>query len=230
MAVGGSLLVDGPSKLKLPDDRLGRQRKHLLCGRSDLGVVDHTGAKSLDQHGYRLGHADGVGQLHLTAPGQSGRHHVLGHIASHVVGAAVHLAGIFAGKRSAAVRTHPAVGIDDDFAPGQPAVAVGTADDETAGGVDVVFGILVEQPRRDHLLDHLLDHIPLDPLVRGLGVVLGGNDHRIDPIGLVVDVFDGDLRLGIGAQVGDLVALAQLGQALAIRALCLDMPAKKPMN
>ena len=47
-----------------------------------------------------MGHADGVGQLNLAAPGQAGGHDVLGHVPGHIGGGAVHLGGVLARRSS----------------------------------------------------------------------------------------------------------------------------------
>ena len=90
-------------------------------------------------------HADRVGQLHFAAIGQAGGDDVLGHVPGHVGGAAIDLGRILAAEGAAAVPAPAAVGIDDDLAPGQAAVAVRAADDEPAGRVDVVRDVAVDQ-------------------------------------------------------------------------------------
>jgi hypothetical protein len=47
-----------------------------------------------------------------------------------------------------------AIGIDDDLAAGQAGVAIGPADFEAAGRVDVIDGF-AQQHRRDHFGDDL---------------------------------------------------------------------------
>ena len=93
-------------------------------------------------------HADGVGQLHFAAVGQPRGHDVLGHVAGHVGRAAVDLGGILAAERAAAVAAPAAVGVDDDLASGQSAIAVRAADHEPAGGIDVVLDFAVDQLAR----------------------------------------------------------------------------------
>ena len=102
----------------------------------------------IDQHAHRLGNADGVGQLHFAAVGQSGGHDVLGDVPGHVGRAAVDLGGVLAAEGPAAVPGPAAVGVDDDLPPGQAAVAVRAAHHEPAGGVDVVGDLAVAQARR----------------------------------------------------------------------------------
>ena len=95
-----------------------------------------------------------------------------------------------------------AVGVDDDFAPGESGVAVGAADEESAGGVDVEHDVVVPPlfvGREDHGLDDLFDDLVLGLagelalLVEDGLVVLGGDDDGVDADGALVFVGDGDL-------------------------------------
>ena len=134
------------------------------------------------------------------------------------------------------------VGVDDDLAAGQAGVAVGAADDELAGGVDVqLHGVHVKQAL--HLLsvtghdagDEDLAHVLLDGLlhlsvgcglcvggvVQGLYelVVLGGYYDGVDSQGAaVVAVLDCHLALGVGAEVADLLAFAVVCHFLRLAA------------
>jgi hypothetical protein len=65
--------------------------------------------------------------------------------------------GILAGERAAAVGRRATVGVDDDLAAREAAVAVRTADDELAGRVDEVADAVLHQFRRQHRLHDLLD-------------------------------------------------------------------------
>ena len=168
------------------------------------------------QHADRLGHADGVGQLDLGALGQAGGHDVLGDVAGHVGRRAVHLGRVLAAEGAAAVTAHAAVGVHDDLAAGQAGVAHGSADDEAAGGVDVVLGVLVEPLGGQHGLDDVLEDVGVQLLVADALGVLAADDHGVDARGLaVLVVLDRDLALAVGAQVGQLAALAHFGQLAA---------------
>ncbi len=68
---------------------------------------------------------------------------------------------------------HAAVGVDDDLATGQTAVAHRAADDELAGRVDVVLGGGVQQFGRDHLFDDLFHHRFAQVRLADVRVVLG---------------------------------------------------------
>ncbi len=72
----------------------------------------------------------------------------------------------------------------------------------------------LDQVLRQHRLDDLLDHRFLDLLVRQARGVLRGEHHGVDRVGLAVDVADGDLRLGVGAQPGQAPVAPHLGLAL----------------
>ena len=107
------------------------------------------------------------------------------------------------------MRTRASVGIDDNLAASQSAVAVRPPDDETTRGVDVVSGVCVEQVGGDYFLYDLFDHVFFNLLVTGLGSMLGREDHGPYPHGLTVVVLDADLRLGVWAQIGNFLVLAQ---------------------
>jgi hypothetical protein len=111
-----------------------------------------------DPHRGRLGDADGVGNLHQALAGKPGGDDVLRHVAAGVGGRAVDLRRVLAGEGAAAVGRRAAVGVDDDLAPGQAAVALRAADDEAAGGVDQVLDLALDQLLRQHRLDDVLDH------------------------------------------------------------------------
>ena len=103
----------------------------------ELGLVDLAGAVQVDIDRQRLGDADGVAQLDRGAVGEAGGDDVLGEIARGIGGRAVDLGRVLAGEGAAAMRGRAAIGVDDDLAAGEAGVAIGTADDELAGRVDV---------------------------------------------------------------------------------------------
>src|SRR5438105_5170237 len=97
--------------------------------------------------------ADGVGELDFATGGQSGGNDVLGNVAAHVGGAAVDFGRVFPAERATAVASHAAVAVDDDFAASQTGIALRSTDDETAGGVDEVNGLLIEHLSGQNFLD-----------------------------------------------------------------------------
>ena len=107
-----------------------------------------------------------------------------------------------------------AVGIHDDLTAGQAGIALGTAHNKAAGGVDIILGVLIQQLGRDGSLDDLFHDICAQ-LLHGHGLaVLAGDDHGVHTGGLAVDILHGDLALAVRAEVIQLAALAHLGQLL----------------
>ena len=90
--------------------------------------------------------------------------------------------------------------VDDDLTPGQPGVAVGTADFKPAGGVHVIGDFAAAQFRGDHLLDHLADQ-RFEPFDRHVRRMLVGDDHGFDRDRLPVPVTDRDLAFRVGTQI-----------------------------
>ena len=80
-------------------------------------------------------------------------------MASRVRCGTVDLGGILAAECAAAVTGISAVCIDDYLTAGNAAVAVRAAGDESAGGVDMIFCILIEHICGECGLDDLLDDI-----------------------------------------------------------------------
>ena len=101
---------------------------------------------------------------------------------------------------STSVPGHAAIGVDDDLASRQAGIAHGAADDEFAGGVDVISGTGVQPLVGQHGLDDHLHYRLVQLLLGDLGAVLRGKNDGVDGDWLVVLVTECDLRLGVGAQ------------------------------
>ena len=113
--------------------------------RLDRVVADGAGAVGVDIERQRLGDADRISELDRAARGEAGGDDVLGEIARDIGGRAVDLGRVLAREGAAAVRGRAAIGVDDDLAAGEAGVAVGAADLEAAGRVDVIDGLVAEQ-------------------------------------------------------------------------------------
>src|SRR5690606_7663088 len=94
--------------------------------------------------------------LDLATVSEAGRNDVLRNVTARISRRAVDLRRVLTRERAAAVAREAAVGVDDDLAAGQTAVAHRAADDETAGRVDVELRVLRDPLRRQHRLDDLL--------------------------------------------------------------------------
>ena len=119
MAVHGGVAVDGSQQVQVSDDDPGAQVEYVSQRGLDLGGVGGFCAERFDADRHRLEHADGVGDLYLTARRRAGGDDVLGRPARRVGAGAVDFAGIFAGVGPAAVSGHAAVGVHDDLASGE---------------------------------------------------------------------------------------------------------------
>src|SRR5262249_43903299 len=128
---------------------------------------------------------------------------------------AIDLGRILAAERAAAVAAHAAVAVDDDLAAGQAGVALRSADDEAAGGIDEELGVLRQEVLRQNFFDDLFNAEILDGRMLDVVGVLGGDDAVGDFNRLIVFVTDGNLALGVGAKPLHLAALADLGEGAA---------------
>src|SRR5207302_5033905 len=90
--------------------------------------IDFRGAECFHQDAHWIRNADRIRQLDFATLGQPAGDDVLGNVSRHVSGGAVDLRRILAAEGAAAVTSHAAVGVDNDFAAGQSSVAHGTAD------------------------------------------------------------------------------------------------------
>ena len=109
--------------------------------------------------------------------------------------------------------------VDDDLAASEASVAVGSADDEAARGVEEVLGVLVDVLLRNYRADDVLLEISLNLLVADAVGVLRGDEDSVDALGDrdAIDflVLDGDLRLAVRPNPGHDALLAHFGEACA---------------
>ena len=173
VAVGSCLLVLGLTQSQGLRDGT---RAAIELDLQHLGDVVHVqaallAAVSLHKQGQGLGHADGVRQLHQAACAQTAVDHRLGHLTADVGSRAVDLGGVLAREGTAAMGSPASIGVNDDLPAGKTCVALRTADDELAGGVDVqVCVAAIEADGRLavlqlDLLKSSLDDLLLDLLV-----------------------------------------------------------------
>src|SRR5713226_1009989 len=131
VAISGGGLVNRTAQVERLNDGFGRQHKKFTDERSDFFFRHVRGAEGFRHDGNGLGDADGVSQLHFRLSRQARSHNVLGDVARHVASRAIHLRGILAGERAAAVPAVTAVAVDDNLAPGQSRVAHRSANHKT---------------------------------------------------------------------------------------------------
>ena len=94
--------------------------------------------------------------------------------------------------------SHATVGVNDDLTTCEPSVPHRTAYHEPSSGIDVVFGVCIEQMLRNCGLDDLLQHFGAQtPIVHGFGMLRRDHD-RVDAHRLVIGiVFNCDLGFAV---------------------------------
>ena len=135
-----------------------------------------------------------------------------GDVAGGVAGGAVHLGGVLAAERAAAVARVAAVGVHDDLAAGQPGIRGRSAEHEAAGGIDIDLGLRSPQPGGDRLVDDRVQERLFQLRPAHAFVVLGGEHHRVHGHGRAVLIDDRHLAFAVRAKPGQHALLAHLRQ------------------
>ena len=170
-------------------------------------------AESFDHNRHGKGNADRIREFDFGSVGETCGDDVFCDITCHIGCRPVDFRRIFAAERAAAVTTHAAVSVYDDFAPGQPRIPLGTAGDETPRRIDKILRVFVEQARRlEHGFYDPLDYRLFDFAVFDGRIVLMRDDDGVDPQGNVSFVFDRHLAFRVGAQPGDRLVFAEFGR------------------
>src|SRR5580765_6709169 len=212
VAIGCGGFVHRLAQIEGFDDALRRQLEIFADDFGNALFGDRRSAEAVDHNRNGFGYADSVSQLDFGFGGKTGGDHILGDVSRHVASRTVHLRWIFAGECAAAMTAVTAVGVHDNFATGETSVAHRSADDETAGGVDVVLGIFVEHGNRHDRLDHVFGDGGAQIIVGDGVAVLGGDDHRVHTSGFAIAVFNGDLRLAVGPEKINFFGFASFGK------------------
>ena len=217
MAVRSGCVVDRLAQTKRTDDALWREFKLALHFFGEPLVRHHACALGIHQDTRGLGDANGVTQLHFADIRKLCCNDVLGDVARHVCSTAIDLRWILAAECAAAVTTATTVGVHDDLASSEAAIAVRSADFKLTSWVDV-DGDLIVPPLAKHWLDDVLDDFCLELLLPGHAVphwiMLRGKHHSVDACGLETHIRHSDLTLGIGAKTLDDVLLTHHRLAL----------------
>src|SRR5256885_11886199 len=119
-----SLLVDRPQQVEHLDDALRAQVEVPLHQLGEFLVRELAGTVRGDHHARGPRDADRVGDLDQAFGRESRGDDVLGDVTRGVSCRAVDLGRVLAGECAAAVRRRAAVGVHDDLAAGEPAVAL----------------------------------------------------------------------------------------------------------
>ena len=122
--------VRGDSELPTAADKAGKWYDPVAV------VRDFTCAISSDPYAGWLCNTNCIRNLDQAAGCQAGSDDILGHITASVGGGAVDLGRVFTAEGSTSVSRGAPIGVDDDFSPGEPGVALWPADLESARRID----------------------------------------------------------------------------------------------
>lgn len=212
------LEVDWFGQVQLLDNDTGSEVEVVTYDLDQLLRRMFGGAVSLDVNGQRLGNTDGVGELHKSSSGQTGVHQRLGNPTGSVSSRSVDLGKVLSGESTTTVSTPTTVGVDNDLSTGQTSVTLRTANDESAGWLDVVDGLVVQQFSWDCSLDDLLKDFLSQVLSGDLLGVLSRNDDGVDSQRLdrtaILEVLNSDLGLAVGSQPAQLARSSGVGKSL----------------
>ena len=89
--------------------------------------------------------------------------------------------------------SHATVSIDDDFPPGETAIALGPANHEAARGVHMIDRIFTEKLRGNDRLDNAVDNRVSQFVVLDVGAMLSRDHDVFDFYRLAVAIFHSDL-------------------------------------
>ena len=106
-----------------------------------------------------------------------------------------------------------AVRIHDNLAARQSRIAHRSADDEVAGGIDVILRARINHRGRKYRVNHFFPDSLRKLVVRNLVAVLRGNDYAIHARRTPVNVFDRDLGFSIGPEEIQNVFLSDFSKA-----------------
>lgn len=221
VSVVGGLLVDGSLELELSDDHSGAEIKVVLHNLQEIGIGPSAlnGTIGVHKDGERVRYTDSVSDLNQDAVGKLLSDQGLGDPSGSVGSGSVYLGGILSGEGTTTVGSPTAIGIDDDLTTSQTGITLGTTNDETARGVQMVDGLVIQILGGDGGANDVFVEITTDGLVIYVGVVLNGDHNGVNPQGddgsALVLVFNGDLGLGIRTYPVKDTVLSAVGQSLA---------------
>ena len=205
--------IDRPVQLQMFPYAARGQIHALRHSPLDLRRIHRAGAMRINVNRQWLCHPDGITYLQGAARRQPGSDHVLCQIPRGIGGGPVYLGRIFARKRTAAVRGGPAVGIDDNLAPGQPRVTVRPTDDESPRRVHMPFGVFGNPAFGQHFQNIRLDNRANVLRFLLFVLVLGGQHNGCHFHRLAILIAQRQLRFRIRPQCGFSPRFAHFGQS-----------------
>jgi hypothetical protein len=220
MSVSRGLLHAWSAQVQVTNDATGSEVEVVLDNLSQILVrlVGSGEASAVrvneDRKGMRK--TNSVTELNKASVAKASVHQRLGDPSGSVSSRSIDLGGVLTGEGTSSVGTPTSIGINDNLSAGKTSITVRSTNDESARGVQMVDGLLIQVLGRDHLGDNVLHKLSLDVLVGDILRMLGGDQHGVDTdrdhAAIVVLVLASDLGLTIGAHPGAHASLADLGQ------------------
>ena len=220
MSVSRGLLHAWSAQVQVTNDATGSEVEVVLdnLGQILVSLVGSGEASAVrvneDRKGMRK--TNSVTELNKASVAKASVHQRLGDPSGSVSSRSIDLGGVLTGEGASSVGTPTSIGINDNLSAGKTSITVRSTNDESARGVQMVDGLLIQVLGRDHLGDNVLHKLSLDVLVGDILRMLGGDQHGVDTdrdhAAIVVLVLASDLGLTIGAHPGAHASLADLGQ------------------
>jgi len=156
VTVRSSLEVLGLLQVELLDNNTGPQVPVLLNYGNEFLVALLASAISVNVDRERLGNSNRVRKLDEDATSESSGNEGLGNPTSSISSGPINLGEVLAAEGTTTVSTPATVGVNNDLAASKASITLGATNDEAAGWLDVVDGIVIKEMGRDDLLDDLL--------------------------------------------------------------------------
>ena len=218
VTVGGGLAENWALELEVTLDASGAEVEVLGddIGELSIGHALLDSSVGVNKDGERVRNTNGVRKLNKGSSAELGSNEGLGDPTSGVGGRTVDLGGVLSGESSTSVGSPSTVGVNDDLTSSKTSISVRSSNNESARGVQVVDGLVVEELLGDDRLDDVLHEILGDLFVGDILGVLGGDDNGVDTLGDwdTIDqlVFAGDLGLSVGTDPLAGSVLTDLGE------------------
>ena len=214
MSVRRRLQINRPAQSQRFDDGVGAKVKFAQYYVCNFAVGQLARTFGVDEYRYGGRYADCVGNLHFNLVGKSRGNQVLAHVARHICRRTVNFCGVLARKSSAAVRAPAAVGVNYNLPARKSAVALGSAYFKPSRGVNIILCPLVQKFAGNNRVDYVFLYVLAQHILVNVFVVLARNNYRVYALGNAAFILHSNLRLSVGAEVGQKPALSHVGKAL----------------
>ena len=190
MTISRRGLIDRAQQIKHLHDSFGAQVEVFLDQLGNFLIRYFASAVGCYPNTGGFCYTDSVRNLDQAATGQARCHDIFGYITSGIGGGTVNLGRVFTGECTAAVRRCATIGVDNDLAASQAAIALRTANYKTAGRVDQKFDIALDQFFGQYGLDNFFNRSFADGFQCHFWGMLGGQHHRVNRMRFAINILD----------------------------------------